>query len=199
MTNGASRHQDDSKHMIHCLIHVQLTSTSWADLPTNSSCSPITMHLRIVLLLGCLIALSAERINAPVTTRDIMRIIIVEVPAQAPKEVLAGLEQDIHFVAEALLQMVDILLHVPGRVAGCNDGALCLEEQRERLLPLVHAGCVAEARVEDDEAVKVRVVRVKVARLVDGVVVLDKSADLHGVADAVFDDGAKGVEWGALG
>lgn len=50
--------------------------------------------------------------------------------------------------------------------------------------------------MEDDKAVKVWVVRLEVSGLVEGVVVIDIGADLHGVGDAVFDDGAEGIEWG---
>lgn len=48
--------------------------------------------------------------------------------------------------------------------------------------------------MEDHEAVKIGVVWVEVARLVDVVVMFDKSADLHSVRDAVLDDGTEWIE-----
>jgi len=63
----------------------------------------------------------------------------------------------------------------------------------------VRRGGVTEARVEDDKAVKVRVVRIEVACLVNVVEVIDKRANLHRVADAVFDNGTERVERCAFG
>ncbi|TLS22605.1 uncharacterized protein PpBr36_06047 [Pyricularia pennisetigena] len=55
----------------------------------------------------------------------------------------------------------------------------------------------ALAGVEEDEAVKVRVVGGKVTGPVDVVVVVDYGANLHGRPDAVLDNGAIWVARGA--
>lgn len=180
----------------HCYTY---TYISTAVQYTGKLCRPVTVHLNLLFLLGCLVALSTESVHTPVTASNIMGVKIIQIPPQAPEQVLAWLEQDIHLVTVALRQMVDVLLYVPWRVTGGDDGDLGLEEQRECLFPFVHGGCVAETGVEDDEAVEVGVIGVEVAGLVDVVVVFDESADLHGVGDAVLDDGAKGIEWCALG
>ena len=52
--------------------------------------------------------------------------------------------------------------------------------------------------MEKHKAVKVRVVRVELTRLVEGVVVLYEGGDLEGVGEAVLDDGAEGVGWCAF-
>jgi hypothetical protein len=165
----------------------------------NPSFGALTMHFFLLVSLSGLVSLAAESVYSPVTACDIMWVEIVEVPAQASEQILARLKQYVHLVAEPLVQKVDVLLHIPGAVAGRDNWNLGLEEQRERFLPLVGRGRVAEAWMEDNKAVKVGIVRVEVARLVYIVVVLDKSANLHGVADAVFDYSAKGVEGCSLG
>lgn len=86
------------------------------------------MHFLLLFLLHSLVSLAAEGINTPITTRDVMRIKVVEVPPQTPEQVLSWLEQDIHLISESLVQKVDILLQISWRVACCNDGNLCFEE-----------------------------------------------------------------------
>ena len=162
-------------------------------------CCPLAMHFDLLFLLSCLVSLSSESIHAPVTARNIMRVQVVQVPSQTPEQVLSRLKQNVHLIAVALCKVVNVLLHIPWRVSRSDDGDLGFEEQGNCLLPLMHRGCVTKTRVEDDEAVEVGIVGVEVAGLVDVVVVFDESTDLHGIGDAVFDDGAEGVEWCALG
>ncbi len=157
------------------------------------------MHLLVFLLLCSFISLATESVHTPVAARNVMRVKVVKIPSQTPEEVLARLEQHVHFIAESLVQKVHILLHIPWTVSSCDDWYLRLEEERQRLFPFVCGGRITEARVEYNEAVEVGVVGIKVARLMDVVVVLDEGADFQGVADAVFDDGAEGVERCALG
>lgn len=157
------------------------------------------MHLDFLFFLGCLVSLSTESIHAPVTARNVMRVEIVQVPSQTSEQVLTRLKQDVHLVAVTLRQVIYILLYIPRRVTSSDDGYLGLEKQRQSLFPLVHRGCVTETGVEDDEAIKVRIVWVEVAGLVDVVVVFNESADLHGIGNAVFDYGAEGIERCAFG
>jgi hypothetical protein len=152
------------------------------------------VHLDFLFFLGCLVSLSAESIHAPVTARDIMRVEIVQVPSQTSEQVLARLKQYVHLVAVTLRQVIYILLYIPRRVTSSDDGHLSLEKQRQSLFPLVHRGCVAKTGVEDDEAIEIRIVWVEVAGLVDVVVMFNESADLHGIGNAIFDDGAEGIE-----
>lgn len=56
---------------------------------------------------------------------------------------------------------------------------------------------MAEARVEEDEGVEVRVVRGEGLRGVQRVEVLDVGGNFHLAAETVFDDGAPGVGRGA--
>lgn len=57
---------------------------------------------------------------------------------------------------------------------------------------------MAEARVEEHEAIEVGVIGLEEARRVEGVVVFDKGADLHLVADPALDHGAEWVPRRAL-
>ena len=57
---------------------------------------------------------------------------------------------------------------------------------------------MTETWMKEDEAIKVRIIRVEMPGLVEGVVVLDKGADLHLVADSVLDDSAEGIARGAV-
>lgn len=52
---------------------------------------------------------------------------------------------------------------------------------------------MAQARVEEDEAIKVNVEGLEDAGFVEGVVVFDEGADLDLVADPALDDGAERV------
>jgi hypothetical protein len=124
-----------------------------------------------------------------------MWIEIVQVPPQTPKQILARLKQHIQLVSETLVQVVNVLLHVPWAIPCRDDGALGLEQERKCFLPFVHRSRVAETRVEDNKAVKVRVIWVEVSGFVQGVVVIHISADFHGIGYAIFDNGTKGVEW----
>lgn len=152
------------------------------------------MYFLFLLLLRRLVPFSSERIHAPITARSIMRVQVVQIPSQTPKQILAWLEQHIHLVSEALVQEIHILLHIPWAVSSGDDGALSLQQERKCLFPLVHRPRVSETWMEYDEAVKVWIVRLEMSSLMEIVVVFDISADLHGVGYTIFDDGAEGVQ-----
>lgn len=52
---------------------------------------------------------------------------------------------------------------------------------------------MSESGVEEHETVEIGVVWVEVSGSVKGVVVFDKGAYFHGICDAIFDNGSKGV------
>lgn len=139
------------------------------------------------------IPLASERPDAPVTAANILRVKVIDIPPQTPEDILARLQQDIKLAARLLAHPLNIPLHVELRVPRRDDGHLGLEQLRERLLPLVAARRVAQARVEEDEAVEVGVVRLKVPAPVDRVVVVDDGADLHARRHAVLDNHAERV------
>ena len=145
------------------------------------------------------IPLASKRPHAPVTSTNILRIQVVQIPPQAAEPVLAGLHEHVKLSRGRLVDPVNVALHILLRVARDDNGRLGLEEQGERLLPLVRAGRVAQAGVEHDEAVEIGVIGVEVACLVDRMVVVDNGADLHCRPHPVLDNGAKGIRSGARG
>lgn len=52
---------------------------------------PLTIHLLLLLLPRRLIPLPPKRIHPPITTCNIVRIQIVQIPPETPKQILAGL------------------------------------------------------------------------------------------------------------
>lgn len=138
------------------------------------------------------VPLSTESPHSPVTTSDILGVHVVEIPPQTPKGVLPRLQQQVELASGGLVDPFDVPLHVVLRVARHDNRRLGLQQHGDGLDPLVRAGGVAQARVEEHEAVEVRVVRVEVAGLVDGVVVINDSADLH-VLPRPLNDGSEGV------
>lgn len=52
--------------------------------------------------------------------------------------------------------------------------------------------------MEQHKAVKVRIVRVELSGLVQGVVVLYEGGDLEGVGEAVLNNGTEWIRWGAF-
>lgn len=168
---------------------------------------PCTLHIQTVLfslphlhvLLRRRVHLPSERPDAPVSTRDIAGVEVVKIPPQAPEDVLAGLQQDVHFAAGLLDDPLAVALHVPLGVARADDRTLCLEQLRQRVGPLGAARRVAQARVEEHEDVEVGVVGRKVARFVHGVEVVHKGGDLHAAADAWLDEAAERVDGCAFG
>lgn len=121
------------------------------------------MYLCLFLFPCSLVPLSSESINAPVATRSIMRIKVVQIPPQTPEDILTWLEKHVHLISEALVQVVDVLLHIPRAVASRNDGAFGFEKEGERFLPFVHGRGITESGMEDDEAVEVRIVGVEMS------------------------------------
>jgi hypothetical protein len=178
---------------------VQEMPSKYTQPNTKHLCSSLTMHLPFLLLRHSLIPLPAKSVQAPITARNIMRIEIIQIPPHTPKEILARLKQHIHLAPMSGIKMVDILLHVERRISRSDNRTLGFEQQRQRLFPFVHGSRVAETGVETDEAVEIGVVGVEVACFMHGVVVVDKGAYFQGVADAVFDDGAEGIEGRARG
>lgn len=135
------------------------------------------------------IPLATESPHAPVATANILGIHIIHVPPQAPKEIFARLHEKIEFPLTRFVDPRDIPLHIVLRIASHNDGRLRFQQHGHRLGPLVRTGRVTEARVEHDEAVKVRVVRGKETGAVNVLVVVHDCADLH-VAVGSLDYGA---------
>jgi len=141
----------------------------------------------------CNVPLPPESPNAPVPTTHIRRIIIVDVPPQTPKLVLPRRHQYIHFPADLLLHPIEIALHIRFGISGADDWALRLQQLRQSLGPFVRARWMAQARVEENETVEVRIEGLEMAGFVQRVVVFDVGADFQLVADAGFDDGSEGV------
>lgn len=80
---------------------------------TISSSRSIAVHFSLFFLLCRLVALATERVDAPVAAVDIVRIQVIEIPAQTTKEVLSGFKKDVHLVSKSLFQEIYVLLHVP--------------------------------------------------------------------------------------
>lgn len=127
-----------------------------------------------------------------------MRVEVVQIPAQTAEDVLARLKEHVELAGAFLVHPVDVALHVPLSVTGAEYGDLRLEQLRERLGPLVRTGGVTQARVEEHEAVQVRIEGLEVLGVVHGVEVVDIGGDLHLAAEAVLGDTAERVGRGAL-
>lgn len=127
-----------------------------------------------------------------------MRVEIVQVPTETAEDILARLEQNIKFPRALLPHPVDVPFHVPLSVASRDDRHLGLQKLRKGLLPLVGTGRMSETRVEEHEAVQVRIERLEVLRLVHGVEVINVGRDLHLSAQAILDDPPEGILRGAL-
>lgn len=141
------------------------------------------------------IPLSSECPGSPVAACDVLRIQVVEIPPLTSEYVLAGLHEDVKLASTSLVNPVNVSLHVELRVASSNDWSFGLKQQRYRLRPLVGASGMPHSGMEEDEAIKVRVVRGKVARLVNSVVVVYNGADFHRGPDTVFHHSAKRIGW----
>ena len=144
------------------------------------------------ILRHCLIPLASERPHSPVPAIDVCRIKIIDFPSQTSEDVLPRLHQQIVFTFDSLFDPLPVPLHVPLRIAGADDGDLCLQQHGQSLLPLVRAGRMAQAGMEEDEGVEIGVVRRKISRLVDCVEVVHDGAYFQ-LGDVRLDDGAEGV------
>lgn len=122
-----------------------------------------------------------------------MRIQIVQIPPQASKSVLPGLEQDVEFSRALFLDPVQIPFHIPLRISCAQDRHLRLQELRKGLFPFMRASRVSETRVEEHEAVKVWIIWVEVLSIVHIVEVINVSGDLHLWAETVLNNGAKWI------
>lgn len=121
-----------------------------------------------------------------------MGIQVVEIPSQTAEDVFPRLEQHVELPAALLMHPVDVALHVPLRIARADNGDLGLQELRESFLPFVRTGRVTKARVEQNNAVQVRVEGLEILRVVHGVEVVDISGDLQLSTETVFHDAS---EW----
>lgn len=128
-----------------------------------------------------------------------MRVQIVQIPPQAAEQVLPRLKHEIDLSAAPIHNPPHIPLHIPVRVPRAQDRDLRLQQVRERLCPLVRTRWMAKTRVEEHEAVKVRVVRLEHLRLVHRVEVVHERCNLHLRAQTVLDDPAKGIARCAFG
>lgn len=63
----------------------------------------------------------------------------------------------------------------------------------------MRTGWMAQPRVKEHKAIEVRIVRMEVPGLVQGMVIFYICADLEIVTDPVLDDRTKWVSWGSLG
>lgn len=144
------------------------------------------------------IPFSAERPDTPVTACDILGIRIVQVPSQAAECILAGLEEHVKLAARLLLNPLHVTLHIELRVSRADDGELCVKKQRQRFIPLVAAGRMAETWVEEHKAVKVGIIRRKVSSVVHRVEVVHNGANLHLIPDTVLNNGTERVRRRAL-
>lgn len=128
-----------------------------------------------------------------------MGIQIVEIPAQTAENVLTGFEQNVEFTGTLLVDPVDVTFHIPLRVACADDGDLGLEELRERFLPFVGAGRVSQTRVEEHEAVQIRIEGLEVLRFVHCVEVINVRGNLELSSKSVLHNTTEGILRGALG
>lgn len=128
-----------------------------------------------------------------------MRVQVIQVPAQTAEDVLSRLEKNIELSCALVMNPVDIALHIPLSVPRAQNGDLGLQELGKSLSPLIRAGRMAQTRVEEHDAVQVRVKGLEVLGLVHGVEVVDVGGNLHLATQAVLDDPAEWVLGGALG
>lgn len=126
--------------------------------------------------------------HTPVTTANILGVHVIEIPSQTSEHVLARLQQDVELSPRLIPDPLDITLQIELGISRADNRELGLQEQGERVFPLMAAGWMAKAWVEQNEAVKVRVVGSKVAGLVKSVVVVHDGADLHLVPNSVLHD-----------
>lgn len=145
------------------------------------------------------IPLASERPQTPVSARDIMRIQIIQIPAQTAEDILAAFKEDVKFASTLLIDPIDVALHVKWGVSRAEDRNLGLQKLREGFCPLVRAGRVAQAWVEEHEAVQIRIKGLEILRLVHGVEVVDVASDLHLAAQAVLHETAERILGGSLG
>ena len=67
------------------------------------------------------VSLASESPDSPVSSTDVLRIEVVEIPAQTTEAVLTRLEQDVHLVANSITHPLDVALHVILCVSGGDD------------------------------------------------------------------------------
>ena len=128
-----------------------------------------------------------------------MRIHIIQIPPQTAEDILTRFQQHVEFTGTLLMDPVDISLHVPLGITRAQNRHLGFQQLGQSARPLVGRSRVAESRVEQHEAVQVRVKRLEVLRLVHGVEVIHVGGDLHLTTETVLNDPAEGVGRGPLG
>lgn len=139
------------------------------------------------------IPLPAESPHAPIAAADVGRIQIVQIPPQTAEFVLARFHQQVDLARHLFRHPPPIAVHVPLRVARAQHRHLGLQQLRQRLLPFVRAGRMAQAGVKEHKAIEVRVEGLEESGLVKSVVVVHIGADLHLEADPPFDHGSERI------
>jgi len=122
-----------------------------------------------------------------------MRILIIQIPPQTAEDILTRLKKHIKLTPTLLMNPVNIPLKIPLRISRTQNRHLSLQQLRQRLLPLMRASRVTEARMEKHKAIQVRIKWPKVLRLIHRMEVIHVSSDLHLSTETILNDSAEGI------